>query len=130
MERIRTSQAARGLFAIAILLALFVRILAPTGFMPDTAYDRLVVQLCHGSEVTDATILIDRKAPTDKKSCPDGFCPFSLFSIHALPIAPSAIVSRIWVVPTLDVATWPIAFAIINQLASPPPPAIGPPAAS
>lgn len=74
---IQKSQAGKSLFAIAMLLALSMRILMPTGFMPTVGSQGLVIELCSGMSGKTVTIDLGKKAPGDKQHNANGPCIFA-----------------------------------------------------
>lgn len=128
---VRDSKAGKSLFAIAVLLALSLRILIPTGFMPVIGSQGLVVQLCTGMGVETITIDIGRKVPNEKpQNTADSPCVFATgLSCSLLANAGlTTIVSFVYGL-TIFVGT-AIADLTISRLAAPPPPSQGPPALS
>lgn len=126
--RIRESQAGKSLFAIAVLLALCVRVLIPTGFMPAASVHGIVIQLC--SDAGGKTLLVDVKSrtPEEKPRTTDGACAFAAGLGHGLT-APLALAHDL---PVFHVAAVALGGAIadltVHRLAAPPPPSQGPPA--
>lgn len=125
---IRDSQTGKSLYAIAMLLALYLRILIPAGYMPTFSAQGIVVELCSGE--SGKTIIIDlgSKPENEKqKHAADSPCVFAAglghtLLTHAAPLyAPPAIYGGT-VVGIIARAR----FAAI-RLAAPPPPAQGPP---
>lgn len=126
--RIRESQAGKALFALAVLLALCVRVLIPTGFMPTASADGIVIQLC--SDTGGKTLLVNVKSGTqgDKQRTTDGSCAFASGLGHGLiaPLDWAADLPFLYVLTT--VAGRAIADLAVHRLAAPPPPSQGPPA--
>ena len=60
---VRASKAGNSLFSIAVLLALSLRILIPTGFMPTVSAQALVIELCSGVSGKTVTIDLGKKRP-------------------------------------------------------------------
>lgn len=75
---VRDSKAGKSLFAIAILLALSLRILIPTGFMPTVSSQGLVVELCSGMSGKTVTIDLGKKLPGEKQQHTADSLAFSL----------------------------------------------------
>ena len=128
---VRDSKAGKSLFAIAVLLALSLRILIPTGFMPTINSQGLVVELCSGMSGKTVTIDIGKKLPGEKKQhTADSPCVFAaglgqgLLASAELPTILPFVYGL-----TIFVGT-AIADLTISRLAAPPPPSQGPPALS
>lgn len=121
---IRNMRCVRGVFAATLAILLFVRMLAPTGFMPVASAQGVIVTLCSGeSAVVD---LGQPKAPR-KHDAAEAPCAFASLaaSVAAPDIAPF---------PFRPIAASALQFGgsiadlVIHRLAAPPPPALGPPA--
>lgn len=115
--------------AIAVLFALSLRILVPTGFMPVVSHQGLVVQLCSSISGETVTIDLGETRPGEKQQYPsDGPC---LFAGDSSPgVMASAELSTILQFVfglSLFVGT-AIADLTTSRLAAPPPPSQGPPA--
>jgi hypothetical protein len=128
---VRDSKAGKSLFAIAVLLALSLRILIPTGFMPTINSQGLVVELCSGMSGKTVTIDIGKKLPGEKQQhTADSPCVFAaglgqgLLASAELPTILPFVYGL-----TIFVGT-AIADLTISRLAAPPPPSQGPPALS
>lgn len=125
---IRNSQTGKSLFATAMLLALFLRILIPTGFMPTVGAQGIFVELCSGTSGETVAIEVGKKAPADKQHIADSPCIFAaglgqgLLTTAGLPVILPFVHDVTLVVGTA------IADLTINRLAAPPPPSQGPPA--
>jgi hypothetical protein len=126
---IRHSRTARGIFAVAALLVLLMRLVAPAGYMPTAMDGKLVVQLCTGTG--PATMVIDlgkdSTAPGEKHKADDAPCAFAGgFAGGLMGAVPPAML-----LPALALARLvqgaAIADLTVHRLAAPPPPAIGPP---
>jgi len=126
---IRRSNAARGIFAVIVLLVLAMRVLAPAGFMPVASDGKLVVQLCTGTG--PATMVLDiRKdapAPGEKHKAADAPCAFAGGFAGGLveAVAPFILLPLLALQRLSQGAA--IADLTVHRLAAPPPPAIGPP---
>ena len=110
-------------------LALFLRILIPTGFMPTVGSHGLVVDLCSGMDGKTVAIDLGNNAPVEKPHhAGDGPCVFATGVGHGLLASTElpAVVPFLFGV-TIFVGT-AIADLTINRLAAPPPPSRGPPA--
>ena len=128
---IRETKAGESLFAIAVLLALSLRILIPTGFMPTVTSEGLVVELCSGVSGKTVTIDIGKKLPGDEQQhTSDSACAFAVGLGHGLLASAGqpSILPFVYGL-TIFVGT-AIADLTISRLASPPPPSQGPPALS
>ena len=127
---IRKSRAGKSLFALAMLLALSLRILIPTGFMPTATASGVVIALC--SEADGKTVALDlgRKVPSEKQHTAGSPCVFAAglgqgaLTASELPTTLPFIYGL-----TIFVGTF-IADLTVNRLAAPPPPSQGPPALS
>lgn len=128
--RIRDSLAGRSLFAVAVLLALCVRVLIPTGFMPTASAQGSVIQLC--SDTGGKTLLLDVKSrvPEDKPRTTDGSCAFAAGLGHILngPVDLAGDVAPFHVLTVMLGGA--IADLTVHRLAAPPPPSQGPPASA
>ena len=128
---VRDTKSGKSLFAIAVLLALSLRVLIPSGFMPVVGSQGLVVQLCTGMGVETITIDIGKKLPSEKpQHTAESPCVFATGLGHSL-LANAELATILPFVYglTIFVGT-PIADLTISRLAAPPPPSQGPHALS
>ncbi|MBT2187827.1 hypothetical protein [Sphingobium nicotianae] len=125
---IRQSDLARGFLAVAMVLALLMRIAVPAGFMPTSIDGKLVVQLCTGTGPATMTLDIGKDAPApDKHKMADSPCAFSGGFAGGLidAVAPVVLAPALALLQLVNGAA--IADLTVHRLAAPPPPAIGPP---
>jgi hypothetical protein len=123
---LRQSQAGQSVLALAVGLALVLRIMIPPGFMPADTPQGMVIQLCSGIDIQ--IDLAGGKLPSDKHDAADRPCVFAAGIDHgALPVPlPAAM-------PLPAPTTAPMVAARPDQtcaprLAAPPPPSHAPPA--
>jgi len=128
---VRDSKAGKSLLAIVFLLALSLRILIPTGFMPVVGSQGLVVQLCTGMGVETITIDIGKKLPSEKPPhTAESSCVFTT-SLSSSLLANTELTAILPFVYGLTIFVGKaIADLTISRLAAPPPPSQGPPALS
>ncbi|MFM7028200.1 MAG: hypothetical protein ACKOXK_05955 [Chakrabartia sp.] len=112
-----------------MLLALGLRLLIPTGFMPTVSPQGLVVELCSGISGKTATIDIGKNIPGQKQlPKADSACVFATGLGHGL----LASVDLPTILPFVYGLTYFVGAAIadltVSRLAAPPPPSQGPPA--
>ena len=132
MEPVRNpvrSLKAGGLVLFA-LLALTVRLLVPTGFMPDTSQGGFRIILCTGDGMVTAWLGADGKLndgkPTPKKPANEQ-CAFAALAGSFVAPETSSHELRV-VVPEMAEFASPKTVAVGRGLAAPPPPSTGPPA--
>jgi hypothetical protein len=110
-------------------LALSVRVLIPTGWMPSVEAGRPTITLCTGSGMAEAWIDADgkiHKSSPGKVDNSSGFCAFSTFVFAVDSLAAGFLVAMAFGrVPGLRFDGQMV--AIGRGLAAPPPPARGPP---
>lgn len=121
----------RKIAAALIVLALAVRVIIPSGFMP-SAERGFALVLCTGMDTQtvwlDKSGKLHKEDPSKGKSVEHQPCAFAgAVSAIAAPMAASVDnhVARL----STDPVPTPRAFSIGSGLAAPPPPAIGPPSA-
>lgn len=127
VTRIRESQMHRLVLAVAVLLALAMRVLVPVGFMPAVHDGGIVVQLCSDAGGKAVTLDIGGKAPRDRPSSADGSCLFAAAAGHGFVAVgdPEALVPPpLWQVMLVG---GPVAHLTVHRLAAPPPPSHAPP---
>ncbi len=125
---IRHSDIAHGLFAVAMLLALLMRVAVPAGFMPMSLDGKLIVQLCTGTGPATMMLDIGKDIPApDKHKAGDSPCAFSGGFAGGLIDAalPTVLAPALALLRLITGAA--IADLTVHRLAAPPPPAIGPP---
>jgi len=123
---IRQSQAGQSLLALALGLALALRIMIPPGFMPAATPQAMVIQLCSGLDLQ--VDLAGGTPASDKHDAADGPCVFAAGIDHgALPVPQPAALPLPAQVATLPVAVRPDQTRA-PRLAAPPPPSHAPPA--
>ena len=128
---VRESNAGKSLFAITVLLALSLRILIPTGFMPSVSAQSLVVELCSGVSGKTVTIDLGKKLPGEtQKHAADSPCVFAAGLGHGLLTSAELPVILPFVYGMTIFVGTAIADLTISRLAAPPPPSQGPPALS
>jgi hypothetical protein len=127
---IRQSQFGRSLLMLAILLALAMRVLVPTGFMPKAAGGGLTVTLCAETGGKNVIIDLGKPVPAGKPRAGEGLCGFAsglgqgLLGVDAVPVLSAPFSPA----PLLLGTT--LARFVVHRLAAPPPPSQGPPALS
>ena len=128
---VRESKAGKSLFAITVLLALSLRILIPTGFMPTVSAQGLVVELCSGVSGKTVTIDLGKKLPSEtQKHAADSPCVFAAGLGHGLLTSAKLPTIQPFVYGLTIFVGTAIADLTISRLAAPPPPSQGPPALS
>jgi hypothetical protein len=113
-----------------VILALAMRMIVPTGWMPSAVAGKAMITLCTGAGMVEAWVDADGKIHKDspaKKGAGDQPCAFA--GLSAAADAPSY--AELSLEPLLPPQSVPGAaltgVAIGLGLAAPPPPAIGPP---
>jgi hypothetical protein len=128
---VRDSKAGKSLFAIAVLLALSLRILIPTGFMPTVTSHGIVVELCSGMSGKTVTIDIGKKSTGNEgQHTAESPCAFAAGLGHGLISAADLPTILPFVYGLTIFVGTAIADLTISRLAAPPPPSQGPPALS
>ena len=128
---VRDSKAGKSLFAIAVLLALSLRILIPTGFMPTVSSHGIVVELCSGMSGKTVTIDIGKKSNGDGgQHNAENPCAFAAGLGHGLISAADLPTIQPFIFGLTIFVGTAIADLTISRLAAPPPPSQGPPALS
>ena len=128
---VRGSNAGKSLFAITVLLALSLRILIPTGFMPSVSAQSLVVELCSGVSGKTVTIDLGKKLPGEtQKHAADSPCVFAAGLSHGLLTSAELPTIQPFAYGLTVFVGTAIADLTISRLAAPPPPSQGPPALS
>lgn len=123
---IRHSTAGRGIFAALLLLALSVRLVVPTGFMPVATSYGIIVSLCSGAGPTEIFIELGKKDSAPQHSAADSPCAFAGLGA-GLANEPPALPPTVLPMPAIIILGRAIADLTVHRLAAPPPPAIGPP---
>ena len=142
---VHNSAERRSLLAVLMLLALLMRAVIPTGFMPTATATGVVIQLC--SDSIGKTVLIDLNAtdaqrkplpngqandpadgPTDgQRSANDSPCLFAAGAAHLLlPTIYPAVLAPVFHAATTRAIAAPDS-GWLPLLAAPPPPVRGPP---
>jgi hypothetical protein len=113
-----------------MVLALAVRMIIPTGWMPSMIAGKATITLCTGAGMVEVWVDADGKIHKDspaKKSANDQPCAFAGLSAAA----DASSYTELSLEPALPPQSVPVAVltgvAIGLGLAAPPPPAIGPP---
>ncbi|MCF8708079.1 hypothetical protein [Rhizorhapis sp. SPR117] len=129
-EWLRQSAMGRGIFAAALLFALSVRILIPTGYMPTASAHGVVIFLCTGQGPVELTVDLGKKAPAQHQDQNSHPCTFATGLGGGLLAAslPYLLLSTVMAVPAAPGAA--LADFTVHRLAAPPPPSQGPPALS
>ena len=128
---VRESQVGKSLFAVAVLLALGLRIVVPTGFMPTLRANALVVELCSGISGKSIAIDVGKTNPGEKpQQSKDGSCVFAMGLGHGLLASSEQSTILPFVYGLTIFVGQAIADLTISRLAAPPPPSQGPPALS
>lgn len=123
---LRQSQAGQSLLALALGLALALRIMIPPGFMPAVTPQGMVIQLCSG--VDHQVDLAGGTPASDKHDTADGPCVFAAGIDHgALPVLQPTALPFPAPVAALPVTIRPD-HTRAPRLAAPPPPSHAPPA--
>ncbi len=115
--------------AALLAVALVVRALVPTGWMPVATAQGVRLALCPGQDVTPPAMagMHHGHERDGKQPPPDHPCAFAGLGLAADTAPPFVIPSAAPVAPPL-VAAHPLAVTVGRGLAAPPPPATGPPA--
>lgn len=125
--RQRLSLANRGRVIALLAVALFVRALVPTGWMPVATADGVRFELCAGQAMPPQAGMHHGHKEGGKPALPDHPCAFAGLGLAA-DTAPSPVVLPIPGFAPPPAAPRPLAVAVGRGLAAPPPPATGPPA--
>lgn len=126
--RQRLSRAGQGRVIALLALALFVRALVPTGWMPVATADGLGMELCAGQAMAPQAMAgMKHGREQGKQALPDHPCAFAGLGLAA-DTAPPLVVVALALMPPPMLAPRGLAIAIGRGLAAPPPPATGPPA--
>ena len=125
--RQRLSMANRGRLIALLALALFVRALVPTGWMPVVTAEGVRLQLCAGQAMPPVAGMHHSHQQGEKQGLPDHPCAFAGLGLAA-DTAPPLVVLAVAPVPGTGPAPRLFAVAVGHGLAAPPPPATGPPA--
>lgn len=126
--RQRLSRAGQGRVIALLALALFVRALVPTGWMPVATANGVRMELCAGQAMpTQAMAGMKHGHDQGKQALPDHPCAFAGLGLAA-DIAPPLVVVALALMPPPMLAPRGLAVAVGRGLAAPPPPATGPPA--
>jgi hypothetical protein len=123
---IRRLTAGRGVFTVLLLLALSVRLVVPTGFMPVATTYGIIVSLCSGSGPSEIFVELGKKGPAPQHSAADSPCAFAGLGA-GLTNEPPALLPTVLPLPAIITLGRAIADLTVHRLAAPPPPAIGPP---
>ena len=123
---VRNSTAGRGAFTVLLLLALSIRLVVPTGFMPVATTYGIIISLCNGSGPTEILLDLDKQGPAPHQSTADSPCAFAGLGAD-LPNEPQALLPIILPLSAIILLGRVIADLVVRRLAAPPPPAIGPP---
>ena len=129
MARVRHSRHS-WLFALMVL-ALAVRMVIPSGWMPSFADGRATITLCTSAGMVEAWLDDQGKIHKDnpaKKSAADQPCAFAGLSAPADSHELDSVSSAMPFVPQRLHTHKPVVVAIGHGLAAPPPPATAPPA--
>jgi hypothetical protein len=124
---IRKTQVAQSLFAIAVLLALFLRVAIPAGFMPAAGSHGLTLQLCSQSAAHAITLDVGQKTPLEKPSNADSPCTFAAGLGQGLLANTLAFAVQPVAFGPIAAAGAAVAHLTVQRLAAPPPPSQGPP---
>lgn len=124
------SQAKQSLFAMVVLLALFLRIIAPSGFMPVAGSHGLVLELCSGAAGKSVVIDVGKKSPGEKPQSADAPCAFAAGLGHDLAATPAAATIQPLAYAIVVPHGMALADGVVDGLAAPPPPSQGPPSLS
>lgn len=115
---------------MVVLLALFLRILAPSGFMPVAGSHGLVLELCSGAAGKSVVIDVGKTSPGEKPQSADAPCAFASGLGHDLAATPAAATIEPLVYALAVQHGMALADVAVVGLAAPPPPSQGPPALS
>ncbi|MEO8723939.1 MAG: hypothetical protein ABI395_10540 [Sphingobium sp.] len=112
-------------FALAlVVLALFARLVVPTGFMPQATSHGMVITMCTGQGAVNITLPGE---PLHHKASADMPCAFAAgLGTIAAPVL-AALPAPLFIAFALPVGR-AIAHLTVHRLAAPPPPSQGPPA--
>ena len=125
--RRRISMGDRGRLIALLALALIVRALVPTGWMPVATAQGVTLELCAGQSMSPTAAMHHGDHDGGKPAMPDHPCAFAGLGMAA-DTAPPPVIRPLPLVPTSPLALPVSAVAIGHGLAAPPPPATGPPA--
>lgn len=130
---VHNSAERRSLLAVLMLLALLMRAVIPTGFMPTATATGVVIQLC--SDSIGKTVLIDLKTTgagqkplsDGQRSTSDSPCVFAAGAGHLLlpTVYPAMLAPAFYGATALGIVTPGLHW--LPLLAAPPPPVRGPP---
>ncbi len=123
------SRAGRCILVMLFALVLAVRIAIPTGYMPTSAPQGIVISVCTGMGQTKAFVpTSDGKSDHDRSTTAEGACTFAAGLGGGL-IAATIIPAQVAIAQESDTPSLrAIADLTIHRLAAPPPPSQGPPA--
>lgn len=126
---IQGSRVQRCILVMLFALVLAVRIAIPTGYMPTSAPQGIVISVCTGMGQAKAFLPTgDGKSDHDRSTTAEGACTFAAGlggGLLAATIVPAQIaIAQERAAPSLRA----IADLTIHRLAAPPPPSQGPPA--
>ena len=125
--RQRLSMANRGRLFAMLALALVVRALVPTGWMPVATDQGIRFELCAGQAMPPAAGMHHRHKGESQQTAPDHVCAFAGLGLAA-DTAPPPVMLALAPAPVPVAAPRALTVAIGRGLAAPPPPATGPPA--
>lgn len=121
----RQSPTGQSLLALALGVALALRIMIPPGFMPVATTQGTFVQLCSGADIR---LELPGSPASDKHDAADRPCAFAAGLDHgALPVPPPVALATVQPVAARTTAVRPEQPSVA-RLAAPPPPSHAPPA--
>lgn len=128
IRRVQESRSRCNILAVLFALVIAIRIAIPTGFMPTTAPDGIVISVCTGIGETKAFLPTGKDDGQDRHSPAEGPCTFAA-SLGGADIPSPAAAAVPVIAPVSNAfASRAIADLTVHRLAAPPPPALGPPA--
>lgn len=126
---IRDSRVGRCILAMLFALVLAVRVAIPTGYMPTSAPQGIVISVCTGMGQAKAFLpTSDGKSDHDGSTTADGACTFAAGLGGGL-LAATSVTAQIAIAQAIDTpASRAIPDLTVHRFAAPPPPSQGPPA--
>lgn len=125
--RIRNSTPARRVFALLLLCVLAIRVAVPTGFMPVAGAHGITISVCTGQGAVKAFLPIPQHEDGHDHHGPAAPCAFAA-GLGGPLLDPIDSALRVTVPQSFDpLRPHAMADMTVHSLASPPPPAQGPP---
>ncbi len=137
MHKLRASEGMGGLLAVLLFVALSLRLLVPTGYMPTRAADGLVISLCGGQGAAQVAISLTgtgdiRVTPGDDDVGSRGSAASCAFAALAAPALQPTAAPIVWIAASLtgEIALPLPAPLLLISAAFVRPPLRGPPGAA